>query len=284
MTTNPPKLSDFLQVLKESIGGPFETKTNFGNWDNKTVFGRDREDHYPSMVHLDNGNVFNLYDGTDWCAISAGASYAEAAGWPPEWPLPAEMFYTPKDVASYKAANRWSDGPYSGKVGYFCFFDWKSDADRLANHVGTVIDVIKNAEGYITGYWINEGNVGSPSVYRRESYYSVNTDILGFGVNYFTPETSIDTGDKMIKYVCIEGHDRAGDPVLSTDGIMITWEANGKAFLDQSKLGFTVHVDYLDPTLVWINSEITRVSLDYVASRINGQATIEALRKSGINL
>jgi hypothetical protein len=275
---NLPKLSEFLKVLKESLGGPYEGKDANGKWNSQTYFGREREDHYPGMVILGKGEPFNLYWGTDWCAISLGHSYAKAAGWPLDWPLPAKLFYTPSDIIDYKAAGMWTDGPNGGQVGDSIFFDWKSDADRLANHVGVVVQVLLGADGRVVAYLVNEGNVGSPSVYRKETMYYVGVDILGFGINEFAPENPpAPEGDEMIKYVCVTGHDGRGDPIFSTNGISVTWEHDGEAFSDQAALGFTTAVPYLDVTGTKINPEILRVSPVYIRSRINGPEVCAAL-------
>lgn len=195
-----PTLQAFLNVLTATIGGPWEQQRLDGTWDNTTQFGRDRELHYPNMVKLSNGTVFPLTQGTDWCAIRAGGAYHQAAGWPAEWQLPAQMFYTPDDVQSFQASGMWIDGPRGGLPGDFIFFDWASDPDRLANHVGVVVAVAP------TYYTVNEGNVGQPSVYTRVTNYQVGPSILGFGRPQFAltppppPTGDQDMPDTLIRY------------------------------------------------------------------------------------
>jgi CHAP domain len=212
MTATLPTLEAFLTVLAESIGGPWETQRPNGTWDNATVFGREREAHYPGMVKLSNGTTFPLTWGTDWCSIRAGWAYHKAGGWPAEWQLPAQMFYTPEDVAAWKAAGRWHDGPNGGQPGDFIFFDWRSDLDRLANHVGVVVDVVPG------GYRVNEGNVGSPSVYSRESFYSAGVDILGFGRPEFATITPPTPGEEDMPIIKSRIQPFEGQTILAPGG------------------------------------------------------------------
>jgi Lysozyme like domain len=180
-----PTLDQFLAVLDEDLNTVQERANG------TTIYGDEREAHYPRMVTISNGTVFPLTWPTDWCSIKAGHAYAKAAGWPAAWPLPATMFYTPTDVAQWKAAGQWIDGPNSGQPGDFIYFDW-ADADRLANHVGVVREV--TASSYI----VHEGNVGTPSVQYRRAFYPRSISILGFGRPQFATDPPQETDEMPI--------------------------------------------------------------------------------------
>ena len=171
-----PTLADFIATALEDCDSIQEMPAG----SNRTRYGDEREAHYPLMVTLDNGTPFPLTWGTDWCGISAGHSYAEAAGWPSVWPLPIQSFYCPSDVARWRAIGRWHATP---ELGDFIYFSWNRNGN--ADHVGIVVG--------IRGQWLDvvEGNVGSPSIWRRKSSYSwgAGSQVLGFGRPEFAPAT-----------------------------------------------------------------------------------------------
>jgi hypothetical protein len=247
-----PLLADFLAILDGAVGGPWET----GN--NVTPFGNEREARYPRQIVLSNGQVFPLTNGTDWCGIFAGWAYAKAAGWPTEWPLPVDSFYTPSDVAGWKNAGRWIAGPDNGEPGDLIYFDWKSDADRLANHVGTVIE--RRADSYL----VVEGNVGSPSVFVRRTLYAVGVDIVGFGRPDFAPEHIVtpeppQETDMTPFLICDVTRDKVGDPVYVVSGLVAKHVRNGDAYADLVRLGLAPDVPYSIDGIT-INPAIERVA------------------------